>query len=674
MSDAPYGERRNPSSRFLPPDPSVSAPYRLTPGLAVRVGVLGVIALAIFAILFLRLWSLQVLSGAEYLDAAQNNQLRTIRVEAPRGPILDRKGRVIVGNVPGTAVKLWVGDMPKREGRYRMIKELAAVLDVPVQRLAREVDARGGDPLTPITVKTAVHDDQVFYLQEHAADFPGVQIQQTYLRDYPYQSLAAQVLGYIGEVSPEELKRKRAAGKDYRGGDKIGKSGVEATFDEYLNGTPGAAQIRVDSRGRQQSPVELRRDAVPGTAVRLTIDIDVQRAAERAIREGVALAKANKQFNVAGGAIIALDPRDGAVRAMASYPTYKPSVYVGRIDPDKLAPLVDDAAAKAADFPGLNRVTQVAYPPGSVWKPVTALAAMQEHILSPYSSIQCTPTAEYGRDKQKFKNWDPYVNRPMNLPEALATSCDTYFYTVGNRFYEGGSTERSRMQQWARKFGFGAPTGLDLGNEAPSWQTVVPTPAWRKKTFKSDWDRAWNPGDSIQLAIGQKDVTVTPLQMARFYAMIANGGKLVTPYVVSGAEQQGTTGQRALTLQQFPPPPPRDAGVDPAALQAVREGLWAATHSTNGTSSGVFARYGVSIAGKTGTAEKVVNLPGYPVGHLEDQSWWCGYGPSEDAELVVCAVIENGGHGSAAAAPAALRVFEKYFGKKAPPLQVVNVD
>ena len=197
---------------------------------------------------------------------------------------------------------------------------------------------------------------------------------------------------------------------------------------------------------------------------------------------------------------------------------------------------------------------------------------MQEHLLSPYSSIQCTPTAEYGRDKQVFKNWDPYVNRPMNLPEALATSCDTYFYDVGNRFYEGGAAARSRLQQWARKFGFGAPTGLDIGNEAPSWQTIVPTPAWRKKTFKSDWDKAWNPGDSIQLAIGQKDVTVTPLQMARFYAMIANGGKLVTPYVVSGVEQPGPNRQQPVTLQQFPPDPPRDAGVDPAALQAVRDG------------------------------------------------------------------------------------------------------
>ena len=674
MSDAPYGERRNPSSRFLPSDPNVSAPYRLTPGLALRVGILGAVALLVFVVLFFRLWSLQVLSGVRYLDAAQNNQLRTIRVEAPRGPILDRNGKVIVGNVPGTAVKLWVGDMPKQQGRYRMIQRLAVVLDVPVGRLAREVDERRVDPLTPITVKTAVHDDQVYYLQEHASEFPGVQIQQTYLRDYPYQSLGAQVLGYVGEISAAELKRKQRQRGDYEGGDKLGKSGVEARFDEYLRGVSGAAQIRVDSLGRPQSPLSIRRDARPGTAVRLTIDIGVQRAAERAIRYGIELAKQNKQFHVAGGAIIALDPRDGAVRAMASYPTYKPSVYVGRIDPDKLAPLVNDTAAKAANFPGLNRVTQVAYPPGSTWKPVTALAAMQEQLIRPYSSIQCTPTATYGRDKQVFKNWNPYVNRPMNLPEALATSCDTYFYNVGNRFYEGGSAARSRLQQWARRFGFGAPAGLDIGNEAPSRQTVVPTPAWRQKTFKSAWDKAWNPGDSIQLAIGQKDVAVTPLQMARFYAMLANGGKLVTPYVVSGVEQPTSNGQQPVTLEQFPPRPPRDAGVDPAALQAVREGLWDATHSKEGTSSGVFANYPISISGKTGTAEKVVNLPGYPVGHLEDQSWWCGYGPSDNAQLVVCAVIENGGHGSAAAAPAALRVFEKYFNRKAAAQSLVNVD
>jgi penicillin-binding protein 2 len=629
---------------------------------------LGAVAIAVFGVLFFRLWSLQVLSGDRYLDAAQNNQLRTIRVEAPRGPVLDRNGKMIVGNVPGTAVKLWVSDMPKAQ-RYDMIKRLAAVLDVTPQRLAQEVDDRRGDPLTPITVKTAVHPDQVDYLLEHQADFPGVQIQGTSLRDYEYRALGAQILGYVGEISAEELKSRRKQG--YRGGDKIGKAGVESAFDLYLRGKPGLAQITVDSLGRPQSAVELRRDARPGYAVRLTLDIELQRAAERALRYGIAVAKENKSYNADGGAIVALDPRDGAVLAMASYPTYKPSVYVGRVDPQKIAPLLDDAAAKKANYPGLNRVTQVAYPPGSTWKPVTALAAMQEHLLSPYQSIQCTPTATYGLDKQEFKNWDPYVNRPMTLPEALATSCDTYFYEVGNRFY-GTREGRSRLQDWAKRFGFGAPTGLDIGSE--SRDTIVPTPAWRKQHFTNSWDRAWNPGDSIQLAIGQKDVTVTPLQMARLYAMIANGGKLVTPYLVSGVEQPGVSGQDPVVLRQFPPDPPRDAGVDPGALRAVQDGLYAATHSSGGTSSGVFGAYPIAIAGKTGTAEKVVNLPGYPEGHLEDQSWWCGYGPRDDARLVVCAVIENGGHGSTAAAPAALRVFEQFFKVKAASQVLVKTD
>jgi len=668
LSNPPYGEQRSSSTRFLPPDPGVSAPYRLTPGLALRVGVIGAIALAVFAVLIVRLWSLQVLSGEKYLGAAQSNQLRTIRLEAPRGPILDRNGKVIVDNVPGTAVKLWVGDLPKK-GRFTVIRRLAGVLDVSALALARAVDEGRADPLTPITVKTAVHEEQVAYLYEHQAEFPGVQIQQTYLRDYEYQTIAAQLLGYVGEISGDELKRKAKDG--YVLGDKIGKSGIEARYDEYLRGATGLAQIRVDSLGQPQSRLELRRDARPGNAVRLTLDIGLQREAERALRFGIETARANKSYYANGGAIVALDPRDGAVLAMASYPTFKPSVYVGRVDAKKIAPLLDADAAKEANYPGLNRATQVEYPPGSTWKPVTALAAMQEHLLAPYESIQCTPRAEYGLDKQVFRNWDPYVNRPMALPEALAASCDTYFYDVGYRFYTSGVDNWARMQDWARIFGFGAPAGLDIGGEADG---LVPTPAWRKRTFTSDWDRAWNPGDSIQLAIGQKDVSVTPLQMARFYAMIANGGKLVTPYLVSEVDTPAANEQRSVVLRSFAPDPPRDAGVDGSALQVVREGLYAATHATDGTSSGVFASYPVPIAGKTGTAEKVVPLPGYPADHLEDQSWWCGYGPADDARIVVCAVIENGGHGSTAAAPAALKVFERFFGVKGGAQVLVATD
>jgi penicillin-binding protein 2 len=355
---------------------------------------------------------------------------------------------------------------------------------------------------------------------------------------------------------------------------------------------------------------------------------------------------------------------------MASYPTYKPSIFVER-DPRKLAPLLQEGAAKRANSPGVDRAIAGLYPPGSTWKPVTALAGMQDHVFSPYQSIQCTPVAYYGLDRQKFTNWNPFVNKPMTLPEALAESCDTYFDEIGDRFYERGTQGRERMQLWARRFGFGKATGIDIGGEAAG---LVPTPEWRKRTFRTDWDRAWNPGDSIQLAIGQKDVLVTPLQMAAFYAILANGGNLVTPYLVSDVEQPGGRGSPRVVLRRFAPPPPRPSGVDPGALVAVREGLYAGTHSANGTSSGVFGSYSVPISGKTGTAEKVVPLPGYPADHVEDQSWWCGWGPSQDAKLVVCALIENGGHGSSAAAPAALRVFETFFHRKAPPSVLKSVD
>jgi penicillin-binding protein 2 len=663
-----YHERRSPSGRFLPPDPRVREPYRLTPPLALRVGILGALALVVFGVLFLRLWSLQVLSGDEYLNAAQNNQLRIVRIEAPRGPILDRHGRVVVSNVAGTAVRLWVGDMP-RQGRHTLVERLAAVLDVSPRTLSREVDERRGDPLTPVIVKTSVDEAQVDYLLEHQAEFPGVEIAQVYLRDYQYGALAAQLLGYTGEISPEELKGLRRDG--YRAGDRIGKTGIEAAYDTYLRGADGRYQIRVDSLGRPQSLRELRKEVRAGYALRLTLDVKLQRAAELALRYGIDLAHADDHWAANGGAIVALDPRDGAVLALASSPSYKPSVYVGRTNPEKLAPLLEEEAARRANYPGLNRATAGLYPPGSTWKPVTALAGMQEHVFSAYDSLQCTPSAEYGLDRQRFRNWNPFVNRPMTLPEALAESCDTYFYEIGNRFYERGSEGRVRMQQWARRFGFGQPTGLDIGGEADG---LLPTPEWRKKTFESDWDRAWNPGDSIQLSIGQKDLLVTPLQMAAFYGMLANGGSVVTPHLVSSVEQPRAKASPRVVLRRFAPPLPKPSGVDPAALAAVRDGLFRATHGASGTSSGVFGNYAIPISGKTGTAEKVVPLPGYPAGHLEDQSWWCGWGPSDNAKLVVCALIENGGHGSTAAAPAALRVFESFFKTKAPPSILVSTD
>jgi penicillin-binding protein 2 len=248
------------------------------------------------------------------------------------------------------------------------------------------------------------------------------------------------------------------------------------------------------------------------------------------------------------------------------------------------------------------------------------------------------------------------VYQGMTLPTALAQSCDTYFYALGHEFY-GLSADRGQpLQKWARLFGFGQPTGIDVGPENAG---LLPTIRWRRQTFVNEIDRLWKPGDSILLAIGQKDLAVTPIQMARFYALVANRGKLVTPYVMQQVERGDP--KNPVVLRRNHPAPPRDLRLNQTGLAAVRQGLFEATHTTLGTSAGIFGSFPIDVSGKTGTAEKWSNEHG----RYLDQSWWCGYGPSENPTLVVCAVIENGGFGADAAAPAALKVFEKHFGEKA---------
>jgi penicillin-binding protein 2 len=648
---------RAPTS-FLPRDPRVEEPYRLTPQLALRIGILGAITLAVFGILFFRLWALQVLSGNQYLRAAQNNQLRTIRVDAPRGVILDEHGRKLVDNKQATAVQVWPADLPDRaRARERLLRRLAGILGVPYARVARDVRRHAGDPLSPVTVKLAAKEDEAQYLLEHESELPGVQIADTYVRRYPFQSLAAHVLGYVGEISPDQLKRRRKDG--YELGDKIGQGGVEATYDRYLRGRPGRSQLRVDSMGRPRSDVTPTRDPVPGYSLRLTLDINLQRAAERALKEGIDFARTQDCkgcWMAHGGAIVAMDPRNGEIRALASNPTFQPRVYTSQ-NPRELRPLVNQQAAEAANFPALDRVTQGLYPPGSTFKPVTALAAMQEHILAPYATLPCIGTYTAGRDRQVFRNWDPNVNAAMTLPTALGASCDTYFYAVGDSFYKLPPERGQPLQAWARRFGFGRPTGIDVG---PEEQGLVPTIAWKRRVWAdNEVEKLWKPGDSIQLAIGQKDLEVTPLQMASFYSFLANGGKLVKPHVASRVEDS-TDSAQPIVRRNLAPPPPRSLNVDQGALAAIRDGLYKATHESYGTASSVFGAFPISIAGKTGTAEKVRDLGGYS--DKVDQSWFCGYGPTDKPELVVCAIIENGGFGGAVAAPTTLKVFAKYFG------------
>ncbi|MGZ4258358.1 MAG: penicillin-binding transpeptidase domain-containing protein, partial [Gaiellaceae bacterium] len=594
---------RSGSNRFLPPDPRVEEPYRFTPQLALRLGILGALALVVFGILFFRLWALQVLSGPQYLQASLNNQVRSLLVGAPRGEILDRNGRPLVATVPGTAVELSPADLPKTYPAWLgELRRLSMVLHVPVPQIVAQIKLRKNDPVTPVVVRSSVtRDAPIDYLAEHLEEFPGVRIVDTYLRSYPYGSLASQLVGYVSEISPQELKQ--LGPKGYHAGDVIGQAGLESTYDSYLRGRDGLEQLTVDSLGHPLTgQLVVKRPPQAGESIRLTLDVNLQRAAEQALANGIQLAQNNQQYQADGGAIVALDPRDGSILAMASSPTYSPRVYTGRVTNRRLADAgLTTTTARAHNFPALNRALDGVYPAGSTFKPVTALAALQTHILPSTSTLlQCTgqyvvPSQFPGGPPQVFHNVDPGINQAMTLPTALAQSCDTWFYQLGDDFYKAPPSAGHPLQAWAAKFGFGKKTGVDVGPESPG---LLPTPEWRRRTFtaKTDpnWriDRSWKPGDSIQLAIGQKDLLVTPLQMARFYALIANGGKLVRPHLVDDVTEGGGGRSQPRVVKRLTAPAPQPVGLDPTYLAAVQDGLYQATHAVGlGTSANIFAGF-----------------------------------------------------------------------------------
>ena len=625
----------------MEPVSSADAPYHRSPRFYVRVGVLGVAAATVLGILALRAWSLQVLQGPSYARLATGQSFRTVDLPGPRGAIVDRRGRLLAGTsgrLVVTADRTTLGTLDER-GRWtptseglielaRLARVSGVSLPVLVTRIQRAV-ARS--PYAPPVAIPAPTRALAFYLAERARAFPSFHIAALPVRSYPQGGLGSEFLGLLGEVSPEQIGTPRYGRA--RPGELVGQSGVEATYDRLLNGGFVRARLRVDSRGRIVGPLRVRGPGKVLPTLRLTIDARLQRAAKRAIRHGIELARKAGHADAHTGAAVVLDPRTGALYALASYPDYN-QVRAAR-EPRYLARLL---RAEGDAPPLLNRATQGLYPAGSTFKPIVAEAALAAGVISPSTYLPCTGSLQVGN--VVFHNVDGGINAPLNLRQALSISCDTWFYRLGVQFYYRQLHGNLDIQRWARRLGLGGRTGLDIPGEAAG---VVPTPVWLRRTFSAPWARIWYEGTSVNLAIGQGYLAITPLQLTVAYAALANGGRVVRPHIADALTSP--EGGRKLNF------PPRRR-VHLRSAWAIRDALYSAAHDPSGTSSAIFADFPVPVAGKTGTAEA-------PRG--SDHSWYASWAPAGRPRVVVVVLIEHGGFGAEAAAPAAREIYSAYF-------------
>ena len=479
---------------------------QLTPRTAVRIAILGAIAMSLLGLLLVRLWFLQVISGEDYAAAADSNRLRTVITEAPRGNILDRNGDVLVANRPGKNVVVHPRDLTGAR-REEVLSRLAPKLHLPLGELIKKVDAGDSRPLEPVVLAENVAPKLYYYLAQRRRQYPGVGLEDTYLRTYPQGDLAAHVLGQVGKISADQIDDYRRRG--YAGNETVGKGGIEQEYEQFLKGTPGRDVVEVDASGEPVGrEVVSSRAPSPGHDIQLSIDGPTQRAMQDALRQEVSLGSST------GAAGVALDPATGEVLAMASYPTYDPSVFV-----DGTTKQIDRVNT-SPDTPALNRAIAGRYPSGSTFKVITASAALEAGYITPGELIDSP--SEVTLYKQVFPNFKNIAHGPVDLPRALEVSSDTYFYKLGDRFYRA---QGSPLQAEAEDFGLGRDTGIDLPGEEPG---LVPTPAWKRRNYAgpafNDLDRDWKPGDTIQLAVGQGYLLATPLQMAVAYAAVADGG------------------------------------------------------------------------------------------------------------------------------------------------------
>ncbi len=597
-----------------------------------RFAVLGVVVLVMLVALAARLWGMQVLSGSTFAAAAEGNRIREVSLPAARGRILDAKGRPLVTNRPVMAVTA----QATVSEDATLVAKLSTVIGVTPLEITQRLASYKLERLAPRLLKVDVPMQAASFLVEHASEFPGVSVAESAVRVYPGGSLAAHVLGYTGEISETQLGS--AALPDAKIGDVVGKSGVESFYDRVLQGEKGFQRFEVDNQGRIRTVLA---EGAPraGKDIRLTIDRDVQAVAEKSLSDAIAEAHRRGFVHARAGAAIVLDVKTGAVVAMASAPTYDPSVFLGGISQADWAQL----NAKSSEYPLNNRAIMAASPPASTFKAVTAMAGLQTGLLSPSTSFNC-PGFWTGFGKQWGKwCWLHSGHGTLSLNSAIAQSCDGYFYGVGKRFYDA---KGEKLQDFARTMGLGAKLGIDLSGEVPG---RIPDIAWKKAYNKNYPEyQQWLPGDTVNMAIGQGDLLLTPLQLASVYATLGNGGKVIQPHVLDAVlAPDGTVSVEASVSVVY------DPHLTAANLSTLRHALVSVT--TAGTGASAFRGFSVSVAGKTGSAQ---------VTGKDDYALFACYAPAAAPRYAIVVVVEQGGHGGSVAAPAARQIMSKLFGKK----------
>jgi penicillin-binding protein 2 len=600
----------------------------ITPQLALRVAILGGIALLMFAIVFFRLWYLQVLSGDKYLAQARDNQIRNVLIQAPRGKIVDRNGNVLVDNRTAYAVTISPDKLPRSQAvKTELYTRLARVLGMSRREIRTAVRTQlRAQPFAKATVKTDVGRDVFSYVLEHQTSFPGVSVDQVYLRRYPDHDLAAQIMGTVGRVTAEELKLPDFQGVDQN--DSVGQTGIESSYDRFLRGQDGAARVQVDASGELRRPLSEKKP-VPGHQLRLSLNLEAQKIG---------------QATLAGrrGAFVAMDVNDGSVYALGSSPSFDPnvfskgvktSVYKRLNDPNQGAPLA-------------NRATQGLYPTGSTFKPITSVAALSCGVITPSSILFDGGTFKQGTIVRHNAGNASYG--ALNITKALQVSSDVFFYQLGADL--GNSCGGLQLQKWASKLGIGHKTGIDLPGELPGF---LPTPDKIDKLHKKVpkvFNLPWVPGDNVNLAVGQGYLEANPLQMAVAYGAIATGYK-VRPHLAMRVEDS-----QGRAIQQFTTPSRHKMNINPLFRQTIMQGLYDAANVQGGTSWDVFKGFPIKVCGKTGTAEK-------GAGRV-DQSWYVVMAPCPNPKYVVAVTDEQGGFGAQTAAPDARRILAALFGIK----------